>query len=100
MVALRRQIHANPEMACEEFATAELVAERMQRYAMASGDTCIIHARGTGGHGAATRDGWTSAQAFKRAARNASPAVQTEAASKTTSLIRNWPIGPDRYGKP
>jgi hippurate hydrolase len=32
MVALRRQIHANPELAYEENATADLVAERLQRW--------------------------------------------------------------------
>lgn len=31
MVALRRQIHANPELAYEEHATADLVAERLGR---------------------------------------------------------------------
>ena len=29
MVALRHQIHANPELAHEEFATADLVAKRL-----------------------------------------------------------------------
>ncbi len=32
MVAIRRQIHANPELAYEENATADLVAERLQRW--------------------------------------------------------------------
>ena len=32
MIAVRHQIHANPEMAYEEFATADLVAERLQRW--------------------------------------------------------------------
>ena len=30
MVAIRHQIHANPELAYEEFATADLVADRLQ----------------------------------------------------------------------
>jgi hippurate hydrolase len=32
MVAVRRQIHSNPELAYEETATADLVAERLQRW--------------------------------------------------------------------
>ncbi len=44
MVAIRRQIHANPEMAYEEFATADLVADRLQRWGYA------VH-RGLGGTG-------------------------------------------------
>ncbi len=32
MVAIRHQIHSNPEMAYQEFATADLVAERLQRW--------------------------------------------------------------------
>ncbi|MCB2001512.1 MAG: amidohydrolase [Rhodoferax sp.] len=44
MVAIRRQIHANPELAYEEFATADLVAERLQRWGYE------VH-RGLGGTG-------------------------------------------------
>src|SRR5512143_2497613 len=44
MVAIRRQIHANPELAYEEHATAELVAERLQRWGYE------VH-RGLGGTG-------------------------------------------------
>ncbi|RKR46188.1 M20 aminoacylase family protein [Paraburkholderia sp. BL17N1] len=32
MIALRRQIHAHPELAYEEFATGDLVAERLQEW--------------------------------------------------------------------
>ena len=32
MIALRRRIHAHPELAYEEFATADLVAERLQEW--------------------------------------------------------------------
>jgi hippurate hydrolase len=44
MVALRRQIHANPELGYEEFATSNLVAERLTRWGYA------VH-RGLGGTG-------------------------------------------------
>ncbi len=44
MVEIRRQIHAHPEMAYEEFATADLVAERLQRWGYE------VH-RGLGGTG-------------------------------------------------
>ena len=44
MVAIRRQIHANPELAYEEHATADLVAERLQRWGYE------VH-RGLGGTG-------------------------------------------------
>ncbi len=44
MVALRRQIHANPELGYEEFATSDLVAERLARWGYQ------VH-RGLGGTG-------------------------------------------------
>jgi hippurate hydrolase len=44
MVAIRHQIHANPELAYEEHATADLVAERLQRWGWE------VH-RGLGGTG-------------------------------------------------
>ena len=44
MVAVRRQIHANPELAYEEHATADLVAERLARWGYE------VH-RGLGGTG-------------------------------------------------
>jgi hippurate hydrolase len=44
MVAIRRQIHSNPELAYEEHATAELVAERLTRWGIE------VH-RGLGGTG-------------------------------------------------
>jgi hypothetical protein len=44
MVAVRHQIHSNPEMAYEEFATADLVAERLARWGYE------VH-RGLGGTG-------------------------------------------------
>ena len=44
MVALRHQIHANPELGYEEFATSDLVAERLARWGYA------VH-RGLGGTG-------------------------------------------------
>jgi hippurate hydrolase len=44
MVAIRRQIHSNPELAYEEHATSDLVAERLQRWGY------DVH-RGLGGTG-------------------------------------------------
>ena len=44
MVALRRQIHANPELGYQEFATSDLVAERLAHWGYA------VH-RGLGGTG-------------------------------------------------
>ena len=44
MVAIRHQIHANPELAYQEFSTADLVAERLTRWGYA------VH-RGLGGTG-------------------------------------------------
>jgi len=44
MVAIRRQIHSNPELAYEEHATADLVAERLERWGY------DVH-RGLGGTG-------------------------------------------------
>jgi len=44
MVAIRRQIHSNPELAYEEHATSDLVAERLQRWGYE------VH-RGLGGTG-------------------------------------------------
>ncbi len=44
MVAIRRQIHANPELAYQEHATSDLVAERLQRWGYE------VH-RGLGGTG-------------------------------------------------
>ena len=44
MVAIRRQIHSNPELAYEEHATSDLVAERLQRWSYE------VH-RGLGGTG-------------------------------------------------
>ncbi len=44
MIAIRRQIHSNPELAYEEHATSDLVAERLQRWGYE------VH-RGLGGTG-------------------------------------------------
>ena len=44
MLAIRHQIHANPELGFEEFATSDLVAERLSRWGYA------VH-RGLGGTG-------------------------------------------------
>ena len=42
MIALRHRIHAHPELAYEEFATADLVAERLVRYAKLVGRENVI----------------------------------------------------------
>ena len=74
MVAIRRQIHANPEMAYEEFATADLVAERLQRWGYA------VH-RGLGGTGVVgtLREGSSSRRIGLRADMDALPIAETTA---------------------
>ena len=74
MVAIRRQIHANPEMAYEEFATADLVAERLQRWGYA------VH-RGLGGTGVVgtLREGTSSRRIGLRADMDALPIEETTA---------------------
>ena len=72
MVALRRQIHANPELAYEEHATSDLVAERLQRWG------CEVH-RGLGGTGVVgtLRAGRSTRRIGLRADMDALPIVET-----------------------
>ena len=74
MVAIRRQIHANPEMAYEEFDTADLVAERLQRWGYE------VH-RGLGGTGVVgtLRVGNSARRIGLRADMDALPITETTA---------------------
>jgi hippurate hydrolase len=72
MVAIRRQIHANPELAYEEHATSALVAERLQRWGYE------VH-RGLGGTGVVgtLRAGTSSRHVGLRADMDALPIGET-----------------------
>jgi hippurate hydrolase len=72
MVAIRRQIHANPELAYEEHATADLVAERLARWGYE------VH-RGLGGTGVVgtLRMGSSSRHVGLRADMDALPIAET-----------------------
>jgi hippurate hydrolase len=72
MVALRRQIHANPELAYQEHATSDLVAERLQRWGYE------VH-RGLGGTGVVgtLRVGRSERHVGLRADMDALPIVET-----------------------
>ncbi len=72
MVAVRRQIHEQPELAYEEFATADLVAERLQRWGYE------VH-RGLGGTGVvgSLRVGSSSRHIGLRADMDALPIAET-----------------------
>lgn len=72
MVALRRQIHANPELAYEEHATADLVAERLARWGYE------VH-RGLGGTGVVgtLRAGTSTRRIGLRADMDALPIAET-----------------------
>jgi hippurate hydrolase len=72
MVALRRQIHANPELAYQEHATSDLVAERLQRWGYE------VH-RGLGGTGVVgtLRVGTSDRHVGLRADMDALPIVET-----------------------
>jgi len=74
MVAIRHQIHANPEMAYEEFATSDLVAERLQRWGYE------VH-RGLGGTGVVgtLRVGSSNRRIGLRADMDALPIAETTA---------------------
>ena len=72
MIAIRRQIHANPELAYEEHATADLVAERLQRWGYE------VH-RGLGGTGVVgtLRAGTSTRRIGLRADMDALPIAET-----------------------
>jgi len=72
MVALRRQIHANPELAFQEHATSDLVAERLQRWGYE------VH-RGLGGTGVVgtLKAGSSTRRIGLRADMDALPIVET-----------------------
>jgi len=72
MVAIRRQIHSNPELAYEEHATADLVAERLQRWGY------DVH-RGLGGTGVVgtLRAGTSARHVGLRADMDALPIAET-----------------------
>ena len=72
MIDIRRQIHANPEMAYEEFATSDLVAERLARWGYE------VH-RGLGGTGVVgtLRVGTSNRRIGLRADMDALPIAET-----------------------
>jgi hippurate hydrolase len=72
MVAIRQQIHANPELAYEEHATSDLVAERLARWGYE------VH-RGLGGTGVVgtLRQGTSSRRIGLRADMDALPIAET-----------------------
>jgi hippurate hydrolase len=72
MVAIRQQIHANPELAYEEHATSDLVAERLARWGYE------VH-RGLGGTGVVgtLREGTSSRRIGLRADMDALPIAET-----------------------
>lgn len=72
MIAIRQQIHANPELAYEEHATADLVAERLKRWGW------DVH-RGLGGTGVVgtLRAGTSSQRIGIRADMDALPIEET-----------------------
>ena len=82
MVALRRQIHSHPELAYEEFATADLVAERLQRWGYE------VH-RGLGGTGVVgtLRQGTSNRRVGLRADMDALPIEETSGKPWASKLL-------------
>ena len=82
MVAIRRQIHANPEMAYEEFATSDLVAERLQRWGYE------VH-RGLGGTGVVgtLKAGTSTRRIGLRADMDALPIVETSGRAWSSQVL-------------
>jgi len=82
MVAIRRQIHANPELAYEEHATADLVAERLQRWGYE------VH-RGLGGTGVVgtLKCGTSTRRIGLRADMDALPIVETSGKAWSSRVL-------------
>jgi hippurate hydrolase len=82
MVAIRRQIHANPELAYEEHATSELVAERLQRWGYE------VH-RGLGGTGVVgtLKAGTSTRRIGLRADMDALPIVETSGRAWSSQVL-------------
>jgi hippurate hydrolase len=82
MVAIRRQIHANPELAYEEHATANLVAERLQRWGYE------VH-RGLGGTGVVgtLKAGSSTRRIGLRADMDALPIVETSGRAWSSKVL-------------
>jgi hippurate hydrolase len=82
MVAIRRQIHANPELAYEEHATANLVAERLQRWGY------DVH-RGLGGTGVVgtLKAGSSTRRIGLRADMDALPIVETSGRAWSSKVL-------------
>ena len=82
MIAIRRQIHANPELAYEEHATSDLVAERLQRWGYE------VH-RGLGGTGVVgtLKAGSSTRRIGLRADMDALPIVETSGRAWSSQVL-------------
>ena len=82
MVAIRRQIHSNPELAYEEHATSDLVAERLQRWGYE------VH-RGLGGTGVVgtLKAGTSTRRIGLRADMDALPIVETSGRAWSSKVL-------------
>ncbi len=82
MVAIRQQIHSNPELAYEEHATSDLVAERLQRWGYE------VH-RGLGGTGVVgtLREGKSNRRIGLRADMDALPINETSGKPWSSKLF-------------
>ena len=82
MVAIRRQIHSNPELAYEEHATSDLVAERLQRWGYE------VH-RGLGGTGVVgtLQCGTSTRRIGLRADMDALPIVETSGRAWSSKVL-------------
>jgi hippurate hydrolase len=91
MVAIRQQIHANPELAYEEHATSDLVAERLQRWGWE------VH-RGLGGTGVVgtLRAGTSTRRIGLRADMDALPIAETRQALGQQGLRQDARLRPRR----